>query len=182
MLTFLNMLHQPARAEDSWQQFLRSRDALSQKMHLEVCNGCDGCGGRCTGGFGVTYQEWEAVRDYLKTLPAEEVERVTVHQNKTVPWPGAEDSGATVTLCKYRDIENNNCFVYPARPTICRLFGQTHWLPCPIDAVPSYPEDAPQVWNIYRGFYRRTFAEWEAWEAVELTQNDEEDLASCLEI
>ncbi|RYZ77916.1 MAG: YkgJ family cysteine cluster protein [Proteobacteria bacterium] len=128
-------------------------------MHLDVCDGCDGCGGRCTTGFTVTREEWESVREYLLGMPTMERERVRA-QTKIVPWPGAEDTGATVSLCQFRDTERDNCSIYPARPTICRLFGQTGWLPCPIDAVPEYPADAPEVWDEYRRFERRTFEEW----------------------
>jgi hypothetical protein len=115
-------------------------------------------------GFTVSREEWDAVQAFLQTQSPDEVARVR-HQEKTLPWPGAEEAGVsdvTVTYCRFRDTEQNRCSVYPARPTICRLFGQTHWLPCPIGAVAQYPEDAPQVWNHYREFDRRTFAQWEA--------------------
>ena len=130
-------------------------------MHLSVCNGCDGCGTRCTAGFLVTEAEYRAAIAFRETLPASEVARVDA-LSKTVPWEGAEEFGATVTMCRYRDTERNECSIYPARPTICRLFGQTAWLPCPIDAVPSYPQDAPAVWNAYRNFDRRTWEDWDA--------------------
>lgn len=149
----------PADAGVAWQAFLYRRETLVRSMHLSVCNGCDGCGDRCTGGFLVTREENDAVQAFRQTRPASEIARIDA-QNKIVPWPGAEDSGATVTLCRYRDTERGNCSVYPARPTVCRLFGQTAWLPCPIEAVPAYPGDAPAVWNAYRRFDRRT---WEAW-------------------
>lgn len=144
-----------------WQTFLTQRETLTDTMHLQVCDGCDGCGIRCTTGIAVTRGEYEAAQSYLATLPASEVRRV-LSQNKTVPWPGAEDSGAAVELCRFRDTENENCFVYPARPTVCRLMGQTAWLPCPIEAVPDYPEDAPALWDQYRHFERRTWEDWES--------------------
>ncbi|MBC8137705.1 MAG: YkgJ family cysteine cluster protein [Fibrella sp.] len=143
-----------------WRRFIEEREALTKTMHLSVCNGCDGCGIRCTAGIFVTRDEYQSVQSYLATLPSSETGRV-LSQNKTVPWPGAEDSGATVRLCQFRDTENNNCFVYPARPTVCRLMGQTTWLPCPIEAVPEYAENAPAVWNQYRRFERKTWEEWE---------------------
>jgi hypothetical protein len=146
---------------DRWHQFLRRRESLTASMRLDVCDGCDGCGIRCTAGIPVTRDEHDAVRSYLATLPPFEVARVLA-QNKAVPWPGAEESGAVVELCRYRDTEHGNCFVYPARPTVCRLMGQTDWLPCPIGAVPEYPQDAPAVWNDYRRFERKTWEEWEA--------------------
>lgn len=161
MITLLPTLSSQNSADSDWQAFLDRRGQLVQNMRLDVCDGCDGCGGRCTAGFLVTREEWESANAYLATVPPAEVHRVLT-QNKNVPWPGAEDSGATVTLCRFRDTEKDNCFLYPARPTICRLFGQTAWLPCPIDAVPSYPSDAPAVWNAYRRFERRTWEDWDA--------------------
>jgi hypothetical protein len=145
---------------EQWQAFLERRDELVARMEMETCNGCDGCGLRCMDGYTVTRTEYDAVQAYLATVPLAEVERVR-SQQKTVPWPGAEDTGATVTYCRYRDMENGNCSVYPARPTICRLFGHTEWLPCPIEAVTTVPEGAPAVWNEYRRFERREWAGWE---------------------
>ena len=129
-----------AESVRAWEAFLASRAELSGRMQLDACDGCDGCGLRCVAGFGVTREEWEGVKAYLATLPAEEVARVA-SQEKTVPWPGAEETGATTTYCRYRDLEKNNCFVYPARPTICRLFGHTDWLPCPIEKVKLFPKE-----------------------------------------
>jgi hypothetical protein len=145
--------------EVAWERFLARRADLTARMEMATCNGCDGCGLRCTDGFTVTRAEYDAVQAYLATLAPAEVDRVR-RQEKTVPWPGAEETGATVTYCRYRDMENGNCFIYPARPTICRLFGHTKWLPCPIGAVRSTPADAAQVWNDYRSFPRRTWSEW----------------------
>jgi ferredoxin len=149
-----------AEGSAEWDRFLERRDDLTGRMEIATCDGCDGCGLRCMAGFTVTRTEYEAVQAYLATLPEEEVNRVAA-QEKTVPWPGAEDSGATVTYCRYRDMEKRNCFVYPARPTICRLFGHTEWLPCPIGAVSRVPGDAASVWNQYREFERRTWSEWD---------------------
>jgi Fe-S-cluster containining protein len=129
-------------------------------MELSVCNGCDQCGGRCIEGFAVTREEYEAVLAYLAGVPVTEQERVA-RQPKTLPWPGAEDTGATVTYCRYRDLEKGCCSIYLSRPTICRLFGHTEWLPCPIGAVGHYPEDAANVWNDYRRLERHTFEEWD---------------------
>jgi hypothetical protein len=148
-------------AEESWQRFLQSRDHLIAQMSMEICDGCDGCGLRCMDGFKVSQTEWNTVEVYLQTQPLAEVQRIA-GQNKVVPWPGAEDTGATVTFCRYRDMENERCSIYPARPTICRLFGHTPWLPCPIEAVPSVPAGAPEVWHEYLQFERHTWAEWEA--------------------
>ena len=144
----------------SWQEFLDAREALTAKMSMAVCDGCDGCGLRCVDGFKVSRSEWDAVQSYLAAQPAEEVARIAA-QEKTVPWPGAEDTGATVTFCRYRDRENGRCSVYPARPTVCRLFGHTPWLPCPIEAVPHVPEGSPELWREYLVFERRTWNDWD---------------------
>lgn len=142
-----------------WQAFVTLRDDLTSQMQMETCNGCDGCGLRCMDGFSVSRPEWEGVQSYLETLPPAEVARVT-GQQKEVPWPGAEDTGATVTFCPFRDMDNGNCFVYPTRPTVCRLFGHTQWLPCPIEAITHFPVGGPTVWNEYQTFERKPFNEW----------------------
>jgi hypothetical protein len=152
-------------AEASWQRFLDSRDSLIARMSMEICDGCDGCGLRCMDGFKVSRAEREAVEAYLQSQPSEEVDRIS-RQNKIVPWPGAEDTGVTVTFCRYRDMENGRCSVYPARPTICRLFGHTPWLPCPIEAVPSVPDGSPELWREYLRFDRRTWDEWDTAETA----------------
>ena len=146
-----------------WEAFLLRRADLTARMQLEACDGCDGCGLRCVDGFGVTRDEWQAAKAYLATLPEAEVTRV-LSQEKTVPWPGAEDTGATTTYCRFRDLERENCFLYPARPTICRLFGHADWLPCPIEKVERVPGDAGVVWDAYRKFERKS---WSAWEEEE---------------
>jgi Fe-S-cluster containining protein len=156
----------PLTDRRDWERFLARRNDLTARMELEVCNGCDGCGGRCIDGFEVTRTEWEAVQTYLATLPASERERVQ-RQNKVQPWPGAEEFGVSVTYCPFRDLEKGECSVYPARPTVCRLFGHTQWLPCPIGAVERVPEDAPEVWREYRGLKRKTWAAWEEEDANE---------------
>lgn len=143
----------------TWQAFVERRTALTAQMEMETCNGCDGCGLRCMNGFTVTREEWEAVREYLRSQPGTEVERIRA-QEKEVPWPGAEDTGATVTYCPFRDMENGNCSIYPVRPTVCRLFGHTRWLPCPIEAVTQIPEGSEAIWKDYTSFERHTFAEW----------------------
>ena len=154
--------HADAAADNEaiWQEFLARRDALTSRMEMATCNGCDGCGLRCMDGFTVTREEYDAVQDFLTSQPPEEVARVAA-QEKTVPWPGAEESGATVTFCRFRDSENANCSIYPVRPTICRLFGHTPWLPCPIEAVTQFPEGSAAFYNEYRRHERRTWAEWD---------------------
>ena len=167
----LPVIGAPASGEKMWQAFGEMREALVARMEMDVCDGCDGCGLRCMDGFRVTRAEFEEVRVYLATQPLDEVARVR-DQPKTFPWPGAEETGATVTCCRFRDREKNNCSIYPVRPTVCRLFGHTHWLPCPIGAVGHYPEDAPGVWERYETFERRTWAEWDLF-TTEFTENAE---------
>ena len=77
------------RAQTDWAAFVRRREALVAHMEMATCDGCDGCGHRCTSGFRVTREEYLAVLEYLKTLPPEEVARV-LGQEKTSPWPGVE--------------------------------------------------------------------------------------------
>lgn len=161
----------PASADDSWRRFLSSRDGLIAQMSMEICNGCDSCGLRCMDGFKVSRSERDAVEAYLRTQPPGEVERIA-QQNKVAPWPGAEDTGATVTFCRYRDMRDGRCSVYPARPTICRLFGHTPWLPCPIEAVPEIPTGSPELWREYLQFERRTWDDWEAERSEEQTPKD----------
>ena len=150
----------PASAHSDWERFLARRSDLTSRMALSVCNGCDQCGGRCVDGFTVTRAEREAANAYLDTLPEAEVARV-LGQTKIIPWPGADDLDITVTACRYRDLENGRCLIYPVRPTVCRLFGHTSWLPCPIEAVPDVPTDAPELWSDYLAFERRTWNGWD---------------------
>lgn len=154
-----------ADAHARWSAFLRRRQELVGRMHLSVCDGCDGCGSRCADGFTVTRDEWDAARAYHAALPDAERARIDA-QPRDVPWPGAEDLGVTYRRCRFRDVARGRCAIYPVRPTVCRLFGHTEWLPCPIGAVPSVPDDAPALWRDYRGFERRS---WDGWEALETT-------------
>lgn len=160
-----------AHADADWTAFLQRRDALLERREMATCNGCDGCGQRCVDGFKVTREEYRAAQAYLATLPPGEVARV-LSQNKSVPWPGAEDTGVTFTCCRYRDREKNNCFIYPARPTICRLFGHTTWLPCPIGLVPSISKGSEPLWNEYLHRERRTWDEWDAAAAAALKEGE----------
>lgn len=145
----------------AWERFLARRRSLTDRMKLALCDGCDGCGLRCTDGISVTRDEWSAARAHWSALPQEVRERVLA-QPRTIPWPGAEDTGAVVEVCEFRDTELGRCTIYPVRPTVCRLMGHTEWLPCPIEAVPEIPENAPQLWHEYLAFERRTWKQWDA--------------------
>jgi Fe-S-cluster containining protein len=155
--------------QETWDSFVAARAELSSRMELATCNGCDGCGLRCMSGFTVSEPEYDAVAAYLTILPAADVERV-LGQEKVQPWPGAEDTGATVEFCRFRDMENGNCFVYPVRPTVCRLFGHTYWLPCPIGAITSIPEGGARLWDNYQKFEKRGWDEWASEKASRTTQ------------
>src|SRR5688500_7892697 len=95
------------------------------------CNGCDHCGTRCTAGVRILRSEFDAIEAELARLPEAEVGRV-LGQEKQVTVPGTDYA---YTACLFRDVENNRCFIYSARPVICRLFGHVEWLPCPIEKV-----------------------------------------------
>ena len=160
-LTLITEFGAPVEAPaDSWRRYVSRRAELISRMEMATCNGCDDCGTRCIDGFLVTKEEYQTARAYWETLPPEETARIAA-QPKTLPWPGAEETGATITLCRYRDNERGQCGIYPARPTICRLFGHTQWLPCPSGAVKKFPADAAEIWNEYRRFPRRTWSDWE---------------------
>jgi Fe-S-cluster containining protein len=117
-------------------------------------------------GFTVTREEYKAAMDYLSGLSdGKDAPKTRIlTQNKVFPWPGSEESNldteATFTYCPFHDTEDGMCLIYPVRPTVCRLFGHTKWLPCPIEAVGHYPENSPELWNAYRQFERKTWKEW----------------------
>ena len=72
---------------------------------------CDGCG-RCCGPVGVGWEEKEAIDEYC-----------AAHD---IVWV---DRG--VLECGYLD-EENRCRIYEVRPLICRMYGVTVDLPCPL--------------------------------------------------
>ena len=98
---------------------------------------------------------------YLEALPDTERSYVAevAGQDKTVDL-GDEVS---VQMCRYWDMRNGRCAVYPARPLVCRLLGHVEWMPCPIDKVPrTIPTpDALALMRAYARLRRRTFDEWE---------------------
>src|SRR5581483_6638235 len=108
-------------------------DDLCGRIDQSPCNGCDECGTRCTAGIEILEEEFLAIRAELAELPAEERGRV-LGQEKNVTVPGTDYA---YTACRFRDVERGRCFIYRARPLICRLFGHVEWLPCPIAKVPG---------------------------------------------
>jgi Fe-S-cluster containining protein len=127
---------------------------VTARLDLRSCHGCDECGTRCVEGIGITQEEFTALVDYLEAQPPEEVRRV-LGQDKEFPW-----GSGTVRACLFRDTERRNCFVYPVRPLICRLFGFVAWLPCPLGEVAQVLPDGLEIIHWYRQFDRRTFREW----------------------
>lgn len=149
--------------------------AFTDRIDQTPCNGCDHCGTRCTAGIQVLRSEYEAARAELARLPAEEVDRV-LRQEKQVPIPGTEE---TYTACEFRDVERGRCLIYPARPTICRLFGHVEWLPCPISKVEKIVPSAVELMQAYAGEPCKTFAQWAAeddvpWPPVGTVMSSEE--------
>lgn len=127
---------------------------VTARLDLRPCQGCDGCGTRCVDGIGITWEEFRALLDYLAAQPPGEVERV-LGQEKRELW-----GDGTVSWCPFRDTDRRNCFVYPARPLVCRLFGFVEWFPCPLGRVTQRLPDGPEILHWYRQFPRRTFQEW----------------------
>jgi len=129
--------------------------AYASRIEMSACNGCDECGLRCSGDIQMTESEFEGIWNFLSLQKPEEVARVLGQEKKvefTLGW--------TIRYCLFRDMEKKNCFIYPARPLICRLFGYTEWLPCPIAKVPFVLKDAVQIMQDYSALERKTFREW----------------------
>lgn len=135
-------------------ELLRAREALTARLNLAVCDGCDGCGLRCVDGVEVARAEFEAVREFLQTTPPEELQRV-LQEEKELAW-----GEGTVRACPFRDRAGGRCFIYPVRPLICRLFGFVEWLPCPLGQVSETLPDAVEIMQWYSQFERKTFGEW----------------------
>jgi uncharacterized protein len=143
-------------------------ERYSQELPLALCHGCDGCGMRCTEGVRMTRVEFLRVEQFLEAHPAESTR--VASQDKTIPdWP-------VTRFCQFRDTELNRCFIYPVRPVICRLFGHTEWLPCPLEIVPLRGQDAMDVYQEYAAEEIRTYDEWRRERPVlgDVPQTDED--------
>jgi hypothetical protein len=136
--------------------------SFTNRIDQSPCDGCDHCGTRCTAGIQVLRSEYEAARAELARLPAAETARV-LGQEKQLPIPGTEE---TYIACEFRDVEHGRCFIYPARPMICRLFGHVEWLPCPIAKVEKVVPGAVPLMQAYAGEPRKTFADWAAGDGI----------------
>lgn len=151
----------PTPPNEVWQMIA----AVTARLDLGPCQGCDGCGNRCVDGITITWEEFRALTDYLATQPPSEVERV-LGQDKNWSW-----GDSAVSRCLFRDTERNNCFVYPARPLVCRLFGFVEWLPCPLGKVSQQLPDGLAIVHWYRHFPRRTFQGWSQEEGLGLSHH-----------
>lgn len=78
---------------------------------------CRHCG-RCCGPIPVTYSEWQLIRRAIRHMPLSEVERLEKQNRKPL-------------TCPLRDVDNERCSIYEARPLLCRLQGTQRGLPCP---------------------------------------------------
>ncbi|MDQ2732530.1 MAG: YkgJ family cysteine cluster protein [Armatimonadota bacterium] len=127
-------------------------ESFCENLPLEICHGCDGCGLRCTEGVRMTRIEFLRIEHFIQAHP-EEMARVQT-QDKSIPdWP-------VTKFCQFRDTEGARCSIYPVRPVICRLFGHTEWLPCPLGIVPLQGQRAMDVYQQYAKEESRTFDEW----------------------
>jgi Fe-S-cluster containining protein len=131
---------------------LRAAEDYCQTLPLHLCHGCDGCGMRCAEGIRITRSEYLRIEQHLKAHPGETA-RVQA-QDKSIPgWPVNK-------FCQFRDTELDRCSIYPVRPVICRLFGHTEWLPCPLGIVPLLGQEAMDVYQRYAGEELRTIDQW----------------------
>jgi len=126
------------------------------RIDQRPCDGCDGCGARCTAGIEILEAEFHAIQEALNRLPAAERERV-LGQEKRVTVPGTDYA---YTACRFRDVERGRCLVYAARPLICRLFGHVEWLPCPIGKVPAPVAGGVPLMQTYGREPLKTYEEW----------------------
>lgn len=131
-----------------------------------VCDGCDQCGSRCVAGVPMTRREYQAIQEYRRGAAASRVQAAE-QQPKWLPYPGTEgmelagEEPAHYQACRFRDSAAGQCSIYPVRPAVCRLFGYTEWLPCPIEKVTQPLPDGLAVMRAYVESGVRTFEEWE---------------------
>ena len=127
-------------------------ETYCERLPLHLCHGCDGCGMRCTEGVKITYSEYVRIARFLHEHP-DDSERVQA-QDKSIPgWPITQ-------FCQFRDTELDRCSIYPVRPVICRLFGHTEWLPCPLELVPLQGTEAMDLYQQYAQEKLQPFDEW----------------------
>lgn len=122
------------------------------------CNGCDECGARCTAGVPMLEAEFQAIAAFVAGPEGADARRVE-QLDKQVPYPGAEEF--QYTACRFRDVEQARCSIYPVRPLVCRLFGHVEWLPCPIEKVSAVPGGVAAMQR-YGEAPQNTYEEWAA--------------------
>lgn len=126
------------------------------------CDGCDECGARCTAGVPMLRAEFLEISAFVAGPDGGDARRVE-RLDKQVPYPGAEEFH--YTACRFRDVEQGRCSIYPVRPVVCRLFGHVEWLPCPIQKVPGPVPGGITAMQRYAEAPQMTYEEWLA-EAV----------------
>lgn len=135
---------------------------LLQNLDLSVCNGCDGCGLRCTAGVPMTHQEYVQIRAYLHRMGRLDAANTECSPKGENPIADLGD-GVRIALCSFRDDMRGRCTIYPVRPLICRLMGHVPWLPCPVERVPAVmrPEVVRRALDEYCVWERRPYEEWD---------------------
>ncbi len=118
-----------------------------------ICNGCTACAMRCTDGIKISEFEFTRIVEELRALDQLLVRRV-LHQEKEQAW-----GEMTYLACLFLDISTRLCLIYPARPLVCRLFGQVPHLPCPEGKLPA-DRDAGHLIEAYTAQRLQTFQEW----------------------
>lgn len=121
----------------------------------DPCDGCHGCGSRCTAGIQMARDEFDLIVEHLRTLDPAEALRV-LNEDKT--WVWFEE--AQVQACHFYDMRQRRCLVYPARPLVCRLFGRVEWLPCPLGKAVPQLRGGWELVRVYAQQRRATFPEW----------------------
>ncbi|MGV3724179.1 MAG: YkgJ family cysteine cluster protein [Actinomycetota bacterium] len=131
---------------------------FAARIDQSPCNGCDECGARCTAGVPMLEAEYQAIAAFVTGPEGEDARRVE-RLDKQVPYPGAEEFH--YTACRFRDVEQARCSIYPVRPLVCRLFGHVEWLPCPIGKVEAVPGGVSAMQR-YGEAAQKTYEEWGA--------------------
>ncbi len=133
---------------------------VTPKLNLEPCGGCNQCSLRCANDVPFSQNEWAHVVQYLTNLNETErelVRRVEI-QDKTVDL----GDSVQVEMCRFFNMQNDHCMIYPVRPLMCRFMGHVEWMPCPINLVQrTIPtSEALQVMEAYAREDRRESSGW----------------------
>jgi len=135
--------------------------ACERQLRLDFCDGCTACALRCSAEVPAARHEWEAIRTYLAGLSPERRAAIAdiEAQEKSVDL----GDGVRVSMCRYYDMTQDRCSIYPVRPLVCRILGHVEWMPCPIDRIPSMlpTPTALHLMDAYADLERRTLDEWQ---------------------